>query len=58
MCACCAQMMAMALSIEGKSLPIKHIPGPEGVRGRNSENTMIMEKLGWAPSISLMDGLK
>ena len=51
-------MMAMALSIEGKSLPIKHIPGPEGVRGRNSENTMIMEKLGWAPSISLMDGLK
>ncbi len=51
-------MMALASSFEGKDLPIKHIPGPEGVRGRNSNNELIMEKLGWAPSISLADGLK
>jgi hypothetical protein len=38
-------------------LPIKHIPGPEGVRGRNSNNELIKEVLGWAPSISLKDGL-
>lgn len=48
----------LAMSFEGKDLPIKNIPGPEGVRGRNSDNTMIKEKLGWAPSISLYDGIK
>jgi nucleoside-diphosphate-sugar epimerase len=39
-------------------LPIKHIPGPEGVRGRNSDNTLILEKLGWQPTVSLRDGLR
>ena len=29
-----------------QKLPIKHIPGPEGVRGRNSDNELILEKLG------------
>ena len=48
----------LAMGFAGKNLPIKHIPGPEGVRGRNSDNTMIKEKLGWAPSISLHDGIK
>ena len=52
------QMMELAMSFEGKKLPIKHIPGPEGVRGRNSNNDLIKEKLGWAPSVSLADGLK
>jgi len=49
----------MALELAGKldTVSIKHIPGPEGVRGRNSENTLIKQKLGWAPSISLKDGL-
>mmetsp|Transcript_29772 Transcript_29772/g.95749 ORF Transcript_29772/g.95749 Transcript_29772/m.95749 type:complete len:316 (+) Transcript_29772:326-1273(+) len=53
------EMMAICTSQgDGKDkLPIKHIPGPEGVRGRNSENTMIKEKLGWHPSIKLADGL-
>jgi len=36
---------------------IRHIPGPEGVRGRNSDNTLIKQLLGWAPSITLKDGL-
>lgn len=52
------EFAAIAMSFEGKDLPLKHIPGPEGVRGRNSDNTMIKEKLGWAPSIAIRDGLK
>jgi len=47
----------LAMSLAAKDLPIKNIPGPEGVRGRNSDNTMIKAKLGWAPSISIKDGL-
>lgn len=52
------EFAAIAMSFEGKTLPIKHIPGPMGVRGRNSDNTMIKEKMGWAPSISIRAGLK
>eukprot|EP00850_Spirogloea_muscicola_P017098 SM000143S00763 [mRNA] locus=s143:353705:356169:- [translate_table: standard] len=52
------QMAEIVLSFESKDLPIKHIPGPEGVRGRNSDNTLIKEKLGWAPSMRLRDGLQ
>eukprot|EP01033_Poteriospumella_lacustris_P021867 gene21867-16326_t len=48
----------LAMGFAGKDLPIKHIPGPQGVRGRNSDNTMIKERLGWAPSISIRDGLR
>jgi len=48
----------MALEFAGKSdVKIRHIPGPEGVRGRNSDNTLIKEVLGWAPGISLKEGL-
>jgi GDP-D-mannose 3', 5'-epimerase len=43
--------------IAGKELNLKHIQGPQGVRGRNSDNTLIKEKLGWAPSQPLYDGL-
>jgi len=35
----------------------KHIDGPQGVRGRNSDNTKLREVLGWEPEISLEDGL-
>lgn len=48
----------IAMSFAGKDLPIKNIPGPEGVRGRNSDNTMIKDRLGWAPSIPIRTGLK
>lgn len=43
--------------ISGKNISINNIPGPEGVRGRNSDNALIAEKLGWAPSQSLRDGI-
>ncbi|MCU0947512.1 MAG: NAD-dependent epimerase/dehydratase family protein [Porphyrobacter sp.] len=48
----------MVIGISGKDLRIKNIPGPLGVRGRNSDNRLIMEKLGWAPSQSLRDGME
>lgn len=53
------EMMEMVLDFGGEKdkKTIKHIPGPEGVRGRNSDNKLILEKLGWAPSIRLRDGL-
>lgn len=50
-------MMNLILGFDGEKKGIKHIPGPEGVRGRNSDNKKILEKLGWAPSIRLADGL-
>ncbi|KAE8688485.1 GDP-mannose 3,5-epimerase 1 [Hibiscus syriacus] len=52
------EMAEIVLSFEDKNLRIHHIPGPEGVRGRNSDNTLIKEKLGWAPTMRLKDGLR
>lgn len=52
------EMAQMVLEFRGEDIPIKHIPGPEGVRGRNSENTLIKEKLGWEPDTPLKEGLK
>jgi len=51
------QLAEYAMEIAGKKLTIKHIDGPLGVRGRNSDNTLIKEKLGWAPSQPLKVGL-
>ena len=48
----------MAMRIAGKRLRIRHIPGPLGVRGRNSDNRLIRAKLGWAPSRPLEEGLR
>ena len=48
----------MAIDISGKKLKINNITGPIGVRGRNSDNKLLFEKLQWAPSLSLIDGMK
>jgi GDP-D-mannose 3',5'-epimerase len=48
----------MAMQVAGKDLTIKHITGPIGVRGRNSDNTLIFQKLGWKPSQPLYDGIE
>jgi nucleoside-diphosphate-sugar epimerase len=47
----------LVMEIACKRVSIKHIPGPLGVRGRNSDNNLIFEKLGWKPSTKLRDGL-
>jgi len=44
--------------IAGKNLTIRHISGPLGVRGRNSDNRLIESKLGWKPSRPLVEGLE
>jgi nucleoside-diphosphate-sugar epimerase len=44
--------------IAGKRVGKRHVEGPQGVRGRNSDNGLIQEKLGWAPSQSLRVGLE
>ena len=52
------QLAKIVMDIAGKNLSINHIPGPLGVRGRNSDNKLIAEKLNWAPSYSLKKGLE
>lgn len=52
------ELANIVINISGKQLSLKHIDGPLGVRGRNSENTLIYEKLNWKPSKKLADGLK
>jgi len=48
----------MAAKIAGKEIKLKHIEGPLGVRGRNSENSLIYKKLGWQPNYPLEDGIR
>jgi nucleoside-diphosphate-sugar epimerase len=52
------QLAEIAMEIAGKKLRINHIDGPLGVRGRNSDNRLIQEKLGWVPNWSLHKGME
>ena len=52
------RLAELIMDIAGKKLTIKHIPGPLGVRGRNSDNRLIRERLNWAPSRPLREGLE
>ena len=52
------QLAEILMDIAGKRLTIKHIAGPLGVRGRNSDNRLIQEKLQWKPSQPLSEGLR
>jgi len=51
------QLADIIANIARVSIRKKHIPGPMGVRGRNSDNTLLQKVLGWSPEISLEDGL-
>lgn len=48
----------MIMDIAGKKLRIKHIEGPLGVRGRNSDNKLILQELGWKPTRPLKEGME
>jgi nucleoside-diphosphate-sugar epimerase len=48
----------LVIDISGKDVKIKNIPGPLGVRGRNSDNRLIQEKLGWKPTQPLRKGME
>jgi len=52
------QLTEIVSKIARKTLSIKHIKGQLGMRGRNSDNQLINEKLWWAPSRPLAEGLK
>ena len=47
----------LVMRIADKPLQIRHIKGPTGVRGRNSDNRLISERLGWSPSRPLEEGI-
>lgn len=50
-------LVKMVSEVAGKEIRINHIDGPLGVRGRNSDNRLIKEKLNWAPSQPLLAGI-
>ena len=52
------QLVDTAAKVAGKKIDKKHIDGPLGVRGRNSDNTLIREKLGWDYSMTLEEGIR
>jgi nucleoside-diphosphate-sugar epimerase len=51
------QLAVMVMDAAGKQLQLRHVPGPLGVRGRNSDNRLIRGRLGWAPTSPLHEGL-
>tara|TARA_R100001163_G_scaffold59057_1_gene47639 strand:+ start:126 stop:1166 length:1041 start_codon:yes stop_codon:yes gene_type:complete len=52
------QLVDIACTVENKDIVKKHIDGPLGVAGRNSDNKLIKEKIGWAPDYPLAKGIK
>jgi nucleoside-diphosphate-sugar epimerase len=52
------ELADMVATIAGIKVTRRHVPGPQGVRGRNSDNTRLREVLGWEPQISLEEGLR
>jgi GDP-D-mannose 3', 5'-epimerase len=51
------QLVDLVAHIAGISIARKHVPGPQGVRGRNSDNTRLRHVLQWEPEIALEEGL-
>jgi GDP-D-mannose 3',5'-epimerase len=51
-------LIGMISEVAGKSVRVRHVEGPIGVRGRTSDNSLIQSELGWSPSASLMSGLR
>lgn len=52
------KLAEIVMEVAGKKLKIKHIEGPLGVRGRNSDNKLVKQKLDWVPSLPLKTGIE
>ena len=52
------QLAQMVMDITGKKIELLHVDGPQGVRGRVSDNRLFRQKIGWAPKEPLLNGLK
>jgi GDP-D-mannose 3',5'-epimerase len=51
-------LVKMVSKVANKNLSINNVPGPLGVRGRNSDNSLIQQSLGWSPSAPLEEGIR
>ena len=51
------ELADLIAEVAGVEIVKRHVPGPQGVRGRNSDNSLLREVLGWEPEISLEEGL-
>ncbi len=51
-------LVDLVASVAGVPVVKEHVPGPQGVRGRNSDNSRVREALGWSPHIPLEEGLR
>src|SRR5262249_42229672 len=51
-------LAALPARIPNKRLTVRNVPGPQGVRGRRSDNTLILKNLHWAPTRTLEDGMR
>ena len=53
------ELARLVIAVSGKrGIRLRHVDGPQGVRGRNSDNRLLRELLGWEPSVTLRDGLE
>jgi len=52
------KLAEIVMEVAGKQLSLKHIDGPLGVRGRNSDNKLIRAKLNWEPTLPLVEGIR
>jgi nucleoside-diphosphate-sugar epimerase len=52
------QLAELAARIADKRITVRHVPGPQGVRGRRSDNQLVLKKLGWKPSRPLEEGMR
>jgi GDP-D-mannose 3',5'-epimerase len=52
------QLVAIVAGVAGKEIKLRHIDGPMGVRGRNSDNSLCRQVLGWEPQTRLAEGLR
>lgn len=52
------ELAALVMDVAGKKLFLRHVSGPLGVRGRNSDNRLIAQRLGWKPSRPLREGIE
>ena len=51
------ELVTLVARVAGKRLSVMHVEGPQGVRGRNSDNTRLRQVLGWEPGVPLEEGL-
>ena len=51
------ELAAITAKVAGKEVKLNHVPGPLGVRGRNSNNDLMKEKLGWNYDMTLEQGI-